>query len=173
MSSCYTDYITTMSEITVSINCDTCLAINLQALDIGENDEFIFTLKNYDYIESSYVFLFKACKADINPETGEVIFKIPPRASKMLKPGAFFNFAILQNAYDRKLPTVYKKLTENGRVLLEYGTQDMLVKTGENSEYLEEIVAARLATLDTVVDQNENSKPNTLLSGQLKIIEEA
>lgn len=173
MLSCCTNYLATMPEITIYANCDTCLAINLRALNIGDNDEFIFTLKNYNYIDSSYVFLFKARNTDVNPETGEVIFKIPPRTSKMLKPGAFYSFAVLADAYDRKLPTVYKRLTENGNILIEYGTQDMLVKTGESSEYLEDVVAAKLVAPEAVSDQSESSKPGTLLSGRLEIIEEA
>lgn len=168
-----TDYLATMPEITIYANCDTCLAINLHAFNIGDNDEFIFALKNYDYIDASYVFLFKARNTDINPETGEVLFKVPVRASKMLKPGAFYNFAVLTNAYDRKLPTVYKRLTENGNILIEYGTQDMLVKTGPGSEYTEEIVAARLASLDTTIESDEDSHVGEVQSGRLEIVEEA
>lgn len=173
MSSYYTNFLTAMPEITVYTNCDTCLAINLRAFNIGDNDEFIFALKNYDYIDSSYVFLFKARNTDINPETGEVLFKIPVRASKMLKPGAFYNLAVLADAYDRKLPTVYKRLTDNGNILIEYGTQDMLVKNGPGSEYTDEIIAARLTTLDTIIEPNDNPQAGELLKGRLEIIEEA
>lgn len=166
-----TNYSAAMPDITIYTNCDTCLAINLRALDIGDNDEFIFALKNYDYIDSSYVFLFKARNTDINSETGEIIFKIPHKASKMLKPGAFYNFAVLVDAYDRKLPTVYKRLTENGRILLEYGAQDMVVNT--DTVVAEDVVAARLVTPDAVIDPNENPQVGDLLHGELEIIEEA
>lgn len=171
MLSYCTNYLAAMPDITIYTNCDTCLAINLRAFNIGDNDEFIFALKNYDYIDSSYVFLFKARNTDINPETGEVLFKIPPRASKMLKPGAFYNFAVLADAYDRKLPTIYKRLTENGKILLEYGTQDMLVNT--DFVVADDIVAARLVTPDTVIDPPKDPRTGDLLSGQLEIIEEA
>lgn len=172
MLSRYTDYLATMPEITIYANCDTCLAVNLRAFDIGDNDEFIFTLKNYDYIESDFIYMFKARNTDID-ENGEVLFKIPAKTSKMLKPGAFYNFAVLTDAYDRKLPTVYKRLTENGNILIECGTQDMLVKTGTGSECTEEIVAARLATLDTIIEPNNDPHAGELLSGYLEIIEEA
>lgn len=165
-----TDYLATMPEITIYANCDTCLAINLQAFNIGDNDEFIFALKNYDYIESDFIYIFKARNTDID-ENGEVLFKIPARTSQMLKPGAFYNFAVLADAYDRKLPTVYKRLTDNGNILIEYGTQDMLVKT--DTEYTGDIVAARLTSLDTTVTTDEDLQVGEVSSGRLEIIEEA
>jgi hypothetical protein len=159
----------TMPEITVYMNCDTRLAINLRMFNIGENDEFIFAIKNYDYIESGYVFLFKARKSDID-ENGEIIFKITPRASKRIKPGAFYNFAVLANAYDRKTPTEYKKLTENGKILIEYGAQDLLVQKDSNIEFTEEIVAARLATLDTVTKPDTDIQIGEAIKGRLEEI---
>ena len=51
MHSCCNNYLATMPEITVYMNCDTRLAINLSVFDLGDNDEFIFAIKNYDYIE--------------------------------------------------------------------------------------------------------------------------
>ena len=44
-----TNYLATMPEITVYMNCDTRLAINLRMFDLSDNDEFIFAIKNYDY----------------------------------------------------------------------------------------------------------------------------
>lgn len=167
MLSCCTNYLTTMPEITVYMNCDTRLAINLRMFDLGDNDEFIFAIKNYDYIDSGYVYLYRARTKDID-ENGEIIFKIPPRASKRLKPGAFYNFALLANAYDKKLPTEYKKLTENGSVYIEYGAQDMLVQTGPDTEFTEEIVKARLAPLDTVVESDSDIHIGEFLSGRLE-----
>jgi hypothetical protein len=35
-----------MPDITVYMNCDTRLAINLSMFNLGENDEFIFAIKN-------------------------------------------------------------------------------------------------------------------------------
>lgn len=127
MLSYCTNYLATIPEITVYMNCDTRLAINLRLFDLGENDEFIFAIKNYSYIDSPYVFLFRAKKSDID-ENGEVLFKITPEASKKLKQGAFYNFSVLANAFDPKKETEYKKLTENGAIRIEYGAQDLLVK---------------------------------------------
>ena len=127
MFSYCTNYLATMPEITVYMNCDTRLAINLRMFNLGENDEFIFAIKNYNYIESSYVFLYRARKSDID-ENGEVIFKITPSTSKNIKPGAFYNFAVLANAFDLSKETEYKKLTENGAIRLEYGAQDLTEK---------------------------------------------
>lgn len=142
MLSYCTNYLATMPDITVYMNCDTRLAINLRMFDLGEHDEFIFAIKNYSYIDSPYVFLFRAKKSDID-ENGEVLFKITPEASKQLRQGAFYNFAVLANAFDPKQETEYKKLTDNGRVLIEYGAQDLTVKT-ELSDCKCEVIGVRL-----------------------------
>ena len=147
MLSCCTNYLATMPEITVYMNCDTRLAINLRLFDLSENDEFIFAIKNYSYIDSPYVFLFRARKSDID-ENGEVIFKITPAASRHLKPGAFYNFAVLANAFDVKQETEYRKLTENGNIRIEYGAQDIRVKTELTDEDYE-ITNIRLERIDT------------------------
>jgi hypothetical protein len=94
--------------------------------NLGDNDEFIFAIKNYSYIDSPYVFLFRARKSDMD-ENGEVIFKITPAASKRLKPGAIYNFSVLKNAFDKKKETEYKKLSDNGNVLIDYGAQDLIM----------------------------------------------
>lgn len=127
MLSYCTNYLATMPEITVYMNCDTRLAVNLRMFNLGENDEFIFAIKNYSYIDSSYAFLFRAKTSDID-ENGEVLFRITPEASKQIKPGAFYNFAVLMNAFDPKKETEYKKLTDNGAIRIEYGAQDLTVK---------------------------------------------
>lgn len=124
MLSYCTNYLATMPDITVYMNCDTRLAVNLRMFDLGDDDEFIFVIKNYDFIDSPYAFLFRAHKTDID-ENGEVIFKIDPDASKNIKPGAFYNFSVLINAFNRNKLTEYKKLTENGRVIIEYGAHDL------------------------------------------------
>jgi hypothetical protein len=154
------------------MNCDTCLAINLRAFNLNDADEFMFVLKNYDYVDSDYVYLFKARNSDMD-ENGEVLFKIPPRTSQMLKHGAFYNFAVAVDAYNRKSPTVYKRLTENGAILLEYGAQDALIETGFDSDYTEDTISARLATLDTVIEPVVDAQIGELLSGRLVTIEEA
>ena len=148
MLSYCTNYLATMPDITVYMNCDTRLAINLRMFDLGENDEFIFAIKNYSYIDSSSVFLFRARKTDID-ENGEVLFKITPAASKLLKPGAFYNFSVLINAFDPKKDTEYKKLTENGAIHIEYGAQDLEIKDDLNTGKFE-VLGVRLELLDAL-----------------------
>lgn len=148
MLSYCTNYLATMPDITVYMNCDTRLAINLRMFDLNEHDEFIFAIKNYDYIDSSYVFLFRARKADMD-ERGEVIFNIDPDASKHIKPGAFYNFSLLVNAYDKNKLTEYKKLTENGKINIEYGAQDLALPAPEEPIVpFSDIIAARLEPTD-------------------------
>ena len=154
MSYC-TNYLATMPDITVYMNCDTRLAINLDRFDLGENDEFVFAIKNYSYIDSSYVFLFKARKADID-ENGEVIFKITPAASKQLKPGAFYNFAVLINAFDESKETEYKKLTDNGVIRIDYGAQD-LTKESELASLGYKLVSTQLLDDHTADQEAYNS----------------
>lgn len=124
-------YPATMPEITVYMNCDTRLAVKLRPFNLGDDDEFIFAIKNYDYLDSPYVFLFKARKSDID-ENGEVLFKITPEASKQLKPGAFYNLSVLLNAYNTREETEYKKLTDNGSIKLAYGAQDLAIESNDN-----------------------------------------
>lgn len=160
MLSYCTNYLATMPDITVYMNCDTRLAINLRMFELGDNDEFIFAIKNYSYIDSPYVFLFRARKADID-ENGEVIFKITPAASKHLKPGAFYNFSVLADAFDPKKETEYKKLTENGNINIEYGAQDLTIKT-ELSDSNFSVESVRLELLDEI----SSIKPNEIM-GQI------
>ena len=126
MLSYCTDYAATMPDIAVYMNCDTRLAINLRKFNLGEQDEFIFAIKNYSYINSPYVYIFRARTIDMD-ENGEVIFKITPALSKHIKPGAFYNFSILKNAFDRMKETEYQKLTDNGKIIIEYGAHDIRV----------------------------------------------
>jgi hypothetical protein len=159
-----------MPDITVYMNCDTRLAINLRMFDLGENDEFIFAIKNYSYIESPYVFLFRARKADID-ENGEVLFKITPEASKHLKPGAFYNFAVLLNAFDKKKETEYKKLTDNGNIVIAYGAQDLLVYS-EKDDLESEIISVRLEQVDGAADLTANRFMGELTGMRLELLEE-
>ena len=159
----YTNYLATMPEITVYMNCDTRLAINLRLFDLGDKDEFIFAIKNYDYIDSGYVYLHRARKSDID-ENGEVIFKISPEISKRIKPGAFYNFAIMENALDLRVPTEYKKLTDNGAINIEYGAQDLLLKPNDDILGYDDVESIRL---EPVSDENVDSKPNAYLSSRL------
>lgn len=168
MLSYCTNYLATMPDITVYMNCDTRLAINLRMFDLGENDEFIFAIKNYSYIDSPYVFLFRARTSDID-ENGEVIFKITPAASKFLKPGAFYNFAVLANAFDPKQETEYKKLTDNGNILIEYGAQDLLLKTEIASTNCE-VVGLRLEPLDIKPAPNPGSTVGDIVGMRLELI---
>lgn len=148
MLSYCTNYLATMPDITVYMNCDTRLAVNLRMFDLNENDEFIFAIKNYNYINSPYVFLFRAKKEDID-ENGEIIFKITPETSKQLKPGAFYNFSVLANAFDPKKETEYKKLTDNGNIIIEYGAQDLTIKN-EPTDFSCSIIGIRLELLDVL-----------------------
>jgi hypothetical protein len=136
-----------MPDITVYMNCDTRLAINLRLFGLGENDEFIFTIKNYNYIESPYVFTKKFRSSDID-ENGEVIFKIPPEVSKQIKPGAFYNFSMLINAFDSTKEIEYKKLTDNGSICIEYGAQDLNLVPDFDDTNGYEIVSYRLERID-------------------------
>lgn len=147
MSSCYTNYLATMPSITVYMNCDTCFAVNLSIFELGEYDEFIFVIKNYDYKDSSYAFLYRACKTDMD-ENGEIIFNIDPDASKNIKQGAFYNFAVLVNAFNYNMPTEYKKLTENGKVNLEYGAHDLALPDHREQNPQYEIIDARIEATD-------------------------
>lgn len=172
MLSYCTNYLATMPSITVYMNCDTRLAINLRMFDLGENDEFIFAIKNYSYIDSPYVFLFRARKADID-ENGEVIFKITPSASKFLKPGAFYNFAVLINAFDTKQETEYKKLTDNGDIIIEYGAQDLQIKTEESSDISKcDIISMRLELVDAISSINPDKFKCEVLGVRLELLDE-
>jgi hypothetical protein len=126
------------------MNCDTPLALNLRMFDLGDKDEAIFAIKNYNYIESPYVFLFKAHKGDEN-ENGEVFFKVTPDVARKLKPGAFYNLSVLVNALDTKKETEYRKLTDNGKIIIEYGAQDLALSPYHDPEDLtSEIVSMRI-----------------------------
>ena len=172
MLSYCTNYTATMPDIVVYMNCDTRLAINLRMFNLGDNDEFIFAIKNYSYIDSPYVYLFRARKSDIDEETGEVIFAIPPAASRHLKPGAFYNFAVMLNAFSKTEPTEYKKLTENGNIIIEYGAQDLLVKNDGGSPD-GEIIGIRLVPIDSVGTPEANKYMSTIVDIRLEeIVEE-
>lgn len=171
MFSYCTDYTTTMPDITVYMNCDTRLAINLSKFHLGENDEFIFVIKNYSYIESSYVFLYRARASEMD-ENGEIFLRIPPATSKRIKPGAFYNFAVMQNAYDSTAATEYKKLTDNGSVIIEYGAQDFMVTSGKD-DLDSEITGVRLE----LIDDNDSSLGTNIFMSEvvgvrLELIEE-
>ena len=171
MFSYCTNYNATMPDITIYINCDTRLAINLDRFNLTEHDEFIFVIKNYSYIDSSYVFIHRARVSEID-ENGEIIFRIPPAASKRIKPGAFYNFAVMQNAFSSNKPTEYKKLTDNGAVKLEYGAQDLLVKTdGVDSD--SEIISVRMVPIDNTNNTlDTNSIMSEVVGIRLEFIEE-
>lgn len=147
MLSYCTNYLATMPDITVYMNCDTRLAINLRMFDLGEYDEFIFAIKNYDYIDSPAVFLFRARRGD-EDENGEVIFKIDPDISKSIKPGAFYNFSVLLNVFNKNELTEYKKLTDNGHVHIEYGAHDLALPEAEIASPFKEITEVHLEPTD-------------------------
>lgn len=174
MLSCCTNYLNSVPNITVYINCDTRLAINLRMFGLGENDEFIFVIKNFNYIDSPCVYLFRARKSDMN-ENGEVIFKITPADSKRLKPGAFYNFAVLLNAFDKYSETEYRKLTENGKIIIEYGAQDLSIEP-DYADNVKEIISVRLEPIQDVNDIPENPKDKStykIVGLHLEMLEEA
>jgi hypothetical protein len=82
------------------------------------------------------------------------MFKITPEISKRIKPGAFYNFSILANAFDLRAPTEYKKLTDNGVINIEYGAQDILVKPAEGEVGYDDIIGIKL---EPVSDKNADS----------------
>ena len=169
-----TNYLATMPEITVYMNCDTRLAINLRMFNLGENDEFIFAIKNYSYIDSSYVFLFRAKASDID-ENGEVLFRITPEASKQIKPGAFYNFSVLLNAFDPKKETEYKKLTGNGNIHIEYGAQDLTVKpdfTPGEEPFISTVRGMRLELLDEISSIGPDKYKCEVQGVRLELIDE-
>lgn len=157
MKSCCTNYSATLPEITVHMNCDTILAVNLSEFGLDENDEFIFVIKNYNYIESPCVFMFRTAATKVN-ESGEVVFKITSDASKYLKPGAFYTMAALINAFDTKAETEHKKLTENGKIRLVYGAQDMIVDENEDVDTDAEIGTITNVRLEEIEDIIEEGK---------------
>ena len=143
----YADSLLEAPELTVYLNCDTVLAINLQKFNLKATDELVFVIKNYDYIDSHYVYLFRTKYLDMD-ENGEVFFKITSEESKRLKPGAFYNILILSDAFNSRTETTCIKTTTNGRLRLGYGAQDLVVK----SEFFEqgyEIISSRLELVDS------------------------
>ena len=148
MLSYCSNYLTALPDIVVYMNCDTCLAVNLDMFDICDYDEFVFTIKNYDYADSSYIFRYKARKKDMD-ENGEVIFSIDPDTSKKIKPGAFYTVAILENANDHSKLTSCKKPARDGKVIIEYGAQDLAICDPEEPVVpFSDIIKAKLQPAD-------------------------
>jgi hypothetical protein len=140
------------------MNCDTRLAVNLGMLELSDYDEFIFVIKNYTYTESSYVFLYRAKKEDMD-KNGEIIFNIDPDVSKNIKPGAFYNLALLVNAFNPNEPSEYKKLTENGKVILEYGAHDLALPTLQppSSPFIDVLSARIEQTDEDIIDKTNGT----------------
>jgi len=111
-----------MPELTINVNCDTLFAINLKAFGLSDNEELIFSIKNFNYADSDAVFSERIDKKDEN-ENGEVLIKIPPQASKEIKPMAFYNFTLVSSI--GTADQTYTKITDNGKIRLEYGAQDL------------------------------------------------
>jgi hypothetical protein len=152
------------------MNCDTILAVNLRALELGTNDEFIFVIKNYDYIDSPYVYIFRAKSADVNHD-GEVIFKIPSTAVKHLKPNAFYTMAVLVDAFDSKRETVYKKLMDNGKLLIDYGAQDLIMSDIDGIDDYE-IIDMRLELISDDADFTSCAIANEIVGISLELVED-
>lgn len=169
MLSYQTNYSATVPNITVHMNCDTILAVNLRALELGTNDEFIFAIKNYDYINSPYVYMFRAKSADMN-NNGEIIFKIPATASKHIKPDAFYVLAVLVDAFDPKRETVYKKLADSGNIFIDYGAQDIMVSDVEGIDDYE-IISMRLERIGDEADFTSCAIANEIVGIALELVE--
>ena len=165
-----TNYSTTAQDLTVHMNCDTVLAVNLRALELGTNDEFIFVIKNYDYINSPYVYIFRAKSSDMNRD-GEVIFKIPSSASKHIKPGAFYVMAVLADAFDTKRETIYKKLVENGKIIVDYGAHDLIVSDIDGIDDYD-IISMRLELVDDGTDFASCAIANEIIGLSLELVED-
>ena len=97
-------------------------------------------------------------------KNGEIIFKITPEISKRIKPGAFYNFSVLANAFDLRTPTEYKKLTDNGLINIEYGAQDILVKPADEEKGYDNVESIRL---EPVSDENVDSVISPYMSSRL------
>ena len=159
-----------MPDVTVYMNCDTRLAINLSRFKLGQNDEFIFVIKNYSYINSSYVYMYRAKASEIDTN-GEILLRIPPATSKYIKPGAFYTLAALRNAFDPTSPTEYQKLTENGNIYIEYGAQDISVNTDDvDSE--SEIIGTRLEPVADDATVDVNSFTSQIIGVRLEPVDE-
>ncbi len=168
MQSYQTNYSAAVPDIVVHMNCDTILAVNLRALELGTNDEFIFVIKNYDYTNSPYVYIFRARCSDMNRD-GEAIFKIPASAIKRLKHNAFYTMAVLIDAFDTKRETIYKKLTDNGKLIIDYGAQDLIVSDIDGiDEY--EIVSMELKPVDDI-DSAPCVIANKIIGISLELVE--
>ena len=152
-------------DITVYMNCDTILAIKASRLKDKEEDELVFTIKNYDYIESPYIFMFRAKNTDIN-ENGEILFKIPPECAQQLKPGSFYNISKLSGAFDLRRQTDYIKLTTNGKIFLEYGAQAFTLPKTDLGGY--EILSARLEEVENISDITFDAIYGEILGVQLQ-----
>ena len=85
MLSYCSNYLATMPDITVYMNCDTRLAINLSIFELGDDDEFIFAIKNYSYIDSSYVFLFRARKEDMDEHGDDKCISVVASAPALIE----------------------------------------------------------------------------------------
>lgn len=163
-----TNYLATAPDINISANCDTILAINLETLDIAEEDELIFVIKNYNSNNSPFVFMFRAAKKDINANN-EILFKIPANCAQQLKPGAFYTFMKLVNAFTVRREADYTKITDNGRVLVNYGAQSFTKL--ENLVPGFEVLSARLEPVDSISKIKPSQINCELLGVRLETIE--
>ena len=102
---------------------------------------------------------------------GEIFIRIPPATSKHIKPGAFYNFAVMKNAFNSNEPTEYKKLTDNGNICIEYGAQDFLIK-GSSTESESEVIGVRLEPIDDDSTLTANVFMSEITDIRLELIEE-
>ena len=94
--------------------------------------------------------IFECYSKNDMDENGEVIFSIDPDTSKKIKPGAFYNFSMLVNSLHPNKMVEYRKLTENGKVIIEYGSQDLALPAPEEPpSQFAEIHSIRLERIDS------------------------
>lgn len=154
---CRKNFDITTPDITINMNCDTVLALNIGALELGDYDELVFTIKNYNYVDSLYIFLYKATKADMD-HNGEVLFIIDPDVSKLLKQGAFYTLSVLTNALNKNELTEHIRLTENGKINIEYGAQDLALPNIEEPKLpFDEILNVHITPSDDTKTANKRA----------------
>lgn len=173
MSNCCANYFT-LPDIQININCDTIFAINLRAFNLSDKDELIFAIKNYNYVDSDYVFLLRASNYDMD-ENGEVLFKIPSKISQQLHYGSFYTFGIMVNALDVQAESYYLNINDSvpGRIILKYGIQSLLLKS-DLADLDYEVTDVRLELIDddTLNTDTSGIVPNNIIGLRLEAVSE-
>ena len=75
------------------------------------------------------------------------------------------------NAFDKRKETEYKKLTDNGNIIIEYGAQDLLVPYAEG-ESESEIISVRLEPVEDDMPLTANRFMGEIVGMHLELMEE-